>query len=264
MKITILGCGSSVGVPSIGCTCEVCVSDSVYNKRTRTSALVQKGDTSVLIDASPDLRFQALRNGFCSVDAVLLTHCHSDHSGGIPELQAFTPKGGIYSIPVYSDFGTIAMVLACNAYMFVPSKPGAPWKKCHYLTAHSIRHGVEFYIGELKIVPFKQHHGEINSNGFIFDDSIAYCTDVKSFPSESWDILKNKKVLILGCLRYQEVGAHAHVDLCIEWIKELKPSMAVLTHMSHDIDYNKVKEYVDAKLEGEGIKVAYDGMCLEV
>ncbi|QJC27816.1 phosphoribosyl 1,2-cyclic phosphate phosphodiesterase [Anaplasma platys] len=263
MKITVLGCGSSVGVPSVGCDCRVCCSSDSRNKRTRTSALIEKGQTRILIDASPDLRQQALQQDFCAMDAVLFTHCHADHSSGISELQAFVPKSG-HVIPVYSDFGTMALLVSGHAYLFIPSKPGAPWKKCHYLIANPVRHNVEFRIGEFGIVAIKQCHGEINSNGFIFDDAVAYCTDVKGFPSESWEMLSKKKVLILGCLRYQEVGAHAHVDLCVEWIKELRPEIAVLTHMSHDIDYQEITEYLRGKLPNQKTVVAYDGLELSL
>ena len=261
MRITILGCGPSVGVPSVGCVCNVCSSDNVYNKRTRTSALIEKGETRILIDASPDLRMQALRNDFYTMDAVLLTHCHADHSSGISELQAFTPKKD-FVIPVYSDFGTLAMILAGNAYLFIPSRPSASWKKCHYLTMNPVPHNTEFRIGEFQIVAVKQFHGEINSNGFIFDDVVAYCTDVKAFPEASWELLKHKKILILGCLRYQAVGAHAHVDLCIEWTKELDPEVVVFTHMSHDIEYEKLLDYLHDKLPNQKAIVAYDGLEL--
>ncbi|SCV62223.1 Phosphoribosyl 1,2-cyclic phosphodiesterase [Anaplasma phagocytophilum] len=263
MKITILGCGSSVGVPSVGCECEVCASEHPHNKRTRTSALIEKGSTRLLIDASPDLRIQALRQNFYTMDAVLFTHCHADHTTGISELQAFTPKVG-YHIPVYSDFGTLALITASNAYLFIPSTPGAPWKKCHYLTVNPVRHNVEFNIGEFSIMAIKQSHGEVNSNGFIFDNSVAYCTDVKSFPEASWERLRNKHMIIFGCLRYQAVGAHAHVDLCIEWIRELKPHIAVFTHMSHDIDYEQLLDYLHSKLPGQKVVVAHDGLELEL
>ena len=264
MKIAVLGCGSSVGVPSVGCDCCVCRSSDIRNKRTRTSALVEKGQTRVLIDTSPDLRVQALRQNFCTVDAVLFTHCHADHSAGIAELQAFVPKSG-HAIPVYSDFGTMGLLISSNSYLFIPSdRQGAPWKRCHYLIANTVRHNVGFRVGELGVVAIRQHHGEINSNGFIFDDALAYCTDVKGFPSESWEMLIGKKMLILGCLRYESGNAHAHVDLCAEWIKELKPEVAVLTHMSHDIDYDEVQVYMRDRLPGQKIVVAYDGLELIV
>ncbi|MDB1135450.1 MBL fold metallo-hydrolase [Candidatus Anaplasma sp. TIGMIC] len=259
MKVTILGCGPSVGVPSVGCDCAVCRSGHGYNKRTRTSALVEKGSTRILIDASPDLREQALRQNFHCLDAVLFSHCHADHSAGISELQAFAPKTG-HSIPVYSDFGTLALLVASNSYLFIPNKPGAPWKKCHYLTTQSVRHNVVFNVGEFEIIAIKQHHGEISSNGFIFDGAVAYCTDVKAFPSASWELLKNKRILVLGCLRYQEVGAHAHVDLCVEWIKELRPEIAMLTHMSHDIEYTQLMQYLQDRLPGQKVIVAHDGL----
>ncbi|ACM49044.1 MBL fold metallo-hydrolase [Anaplasma marginale] len=264
MKVTILGCGYSMGVPTVGCDCSVCSSDSAFNKRTRTSALIENGDVRILVDASPDLRAQALRHKLHVLDSVLFTHCHADHCAGIAELQAFNVGGGANCMPVYADYGTLSMLLASNAYFFVPGKPGAPWKKCHYLVAHPVRYHTEFFVGGCKIVSFKQIHGEVNSSGFLFDDDIAYCTDVKSFPQNSWDLLHNRRLLILGCLRYEEVAAHAHVDLCIEWIKELKPDTAVLTHMSHDLDYHQLTDYVKEKLPGGNVLVAYDGLELNL
>ncbi|MCU7611865.1 MBL fold metallo-hydrolase [Anaplasma capra] len=264
MKVTILGCGYSVGVPTVGCDCNVCSSDSPYNKRTRTSALIEKGNTRILIDASPDLRFQALRHKFHVLDSVLFTHCHADHCAGISELQAFTVSGGTKCMPVYADYGTLSVLLASNAYLFIPGRASAPWKKCHYLVANPVRHHVAFSAGECRVVAFKQVHGEVNSSGFLFDDLVAYCTDVKSFPQSSWDMLRNRSLLIFGCLKYEEVAAHAHVDLCIEWIKELRPDTAVLTHMSHDIDYHQLVDYVKEKLPAQNVLVAYDGLELNL
>ncbi|QXK92189.1 MBL fold metallo-hydrolase [Neoehrlichia mikurensis] len=261
MNITILGCGSSVGVPSIGCVCKVCYSGLQYNKRTRASALVEYKNLSLLIDASPDLRIQALNNNINAIDAVLFTHCHSDHCAGIGEIQAFAPKNELKYIPIYSDFNTLCMLLSSYAYLFVPSRPSTPWKKCCYLTVNVVYPYEIFYIGECKIVSLKQIHGNIETNGFVINDRIAYCTDVKFFPEKSFNLLKNIEILVLGCLRYDETYAHAHVDLCIEWIKILNPKITVLTHMSHDIDYNDVKSYVSSYVDSE-VVIAYDGLKL--
>ncbi|KJV69537.1 MBL fold metallo-hydrolase [Candidatus Neoehrlichia procyonis] len=265
MKITILGCGSSVGVPSIGCICQVCQSEVQYNKRTRASALIEYEGLNFLIDSSPDLRMQALNNKVDFVDAVLFTHCHSDHCAGIGEIQAFAPKNESKCIPIYSDFNTLCMLLSSYAYLFIPSRSSNPWKKCYYLTVNVVYPYEVFYIGKCKIISLKQVHGDVETNGFVFNDKIAYCTDVKFFPKKSFELLKNIEILVLGCLRYNETYAHAHVDLCIEWIKDLKPKIVVLTHMSHDIDYKDVKEYVDKHVGGDSkVIIAYDGLKLSL
>ncbi|AHC38978.1 MBL fold metallo-hydrolase [Ehrlichia muris] len=263
MKITILGCGSSGGVPIVGCKCDACSSSVRYNKRMRSSILVESKDTQLLVDTTPDLRFQALQNNLSSVDAVLYTHFHSDHCDGISDLQPFVPKHGLNSIPIYSDMNTLCLLTASNSYFFIPSAYTSTWKRCHHLTVNVIYHYKEFTIKDFRILAIRQLHGISDSNGFIFNDKVAYCTDVQSFPEESCKFLYNKKILILGCLKYDASFAHSHVDLCLDWIKEFKPEIAVLTHMSHYLEYYSLVDYVRSHSK-DNIIVGYDGLQLNV
>ncbi|WDM85525.1 MBL fold metallo-hydrolase [Ehrlichia sp. JZT12] len=263
MKVVILGCGSSGGVPIVGCDCNACSSSLKYNKRMRSSALIESGDTTLLIDTTPDLRFQALQNNLSSVDAVLYTHFHSDHCDGISDLQPFQPKHGLHSIPVYSDINTLCALTSSNSYFFIPSEFTSTWKRCRYLTVNVIYYYREFTIGDFRILAIKQSHGNTDSNGFIFNDQLAYCTDVQSFPEKSWQFLYKKKVLILGCLKYEESFVHSHVDLCLHWIKELKPEVTILTHMSHYLEYYSLIDYIKSRTDAN-IIVGYDGLQFNI
>ncbi len=264
MKVTILGCGPSVGIPTIGCECDVCISalSDNKNKRMRTSALIEHEGTTILIDSSPDFRTQAITNHIRSIDAVLYTHPHADHCGGITELAAIEPKGGSKTLPIYGSISTLTSIISSYPQLFIPNTPNNPWNKCHYLIINRIDYYTEFNIGSCKIIAFPQIHGNIISTGFIFNNSVAYCTDVKEFPEKSWNVLKSKEslTLILGCIGYKEAIAHAHVDLCLKWTKELNPKRAVLTHMSHYIDYHTISDQLKTTAQ---VIAGYDGLIIE-
>ncbi|AAZ68194.1 MBL fold metallo-hydrolase [Ehrlichia canis] len=263
MKVTILGCGSSSGVPVVGCRCDTCSSSLKYNKRMRSSILVESADVQLLVDTTPDLRFQALQNNLSSVDAVLYTHFHADHCDGIADLQQFLPKHDVNNIPIYSDITTLCLLTASNSYFFIPSGHASVSKKCSYLKANVIYYYKEFVVKDFHILAIKQIHGVNSSNGFIFNNVMAYCTDVKSFPEESWKFLYKKKVLIIGCLKYDASFGHAHVDLCLDWVKELRPEVAILTHMSHDLEYYSLIDYIKSHSK-DNIIVGYDGMQFNI
>ncbi|WP_339045186.1 MBL fold metallo-hydrolase [Candidatus Mesenet endosymbiont of Agriotes lineatus] len=265
MKVTILGCGPSVGIPTIGCKCDVCksaLSDS-KNKRTRTSALIEHEGTTILIDSSPDFRMQAIANQIDSMDAVIYTHPHADHCAGITELSAIEPKEGQKTLPIYGSINTLTSIISSYPQLFIPNTPSNPWNKCHYLTVNRVDYHREWEIGRCRIVAFPQVHGNIVSTGFIFNDLVAYCTDVKEFPQKSWEILKSKEdlTLILGCIGYQEATAHAHFDLCLNWVEQLSTKQVILTHMSHYIDYYTINSKLKTTPK---IKAAYDSFAVEV
>ena len=256
MKVTLLGSGSSGGVPFIGCECPVCTSSDPKNTRGRVSILVEQGENRILVDTSPDLRQQALQNGFTSVDAILYTHAHADHTHGIDEVRSFNyHKNGI--IPVYGDKAALDEIQKRFDYAFLPPMLDYGWfRAC--LTAHEIMPYKPFEVAGIEVKPFAQKHGKVNSMGFRFGD-IAYSTDVKHLSEEAFEVLEGVKTWIVDCLCIEPKPTHAHLDLALEWIARVKPERAILTHMSHDFEYNALK----AKLP-DGVVPGYDGMVLEV
>ena len=256
MKVTILGSGSSGGVPLIGCDCHVCTSEEPKNKRTRVSVLVEYKETKILIDTSPDLRQQALANHIKSVDAVLYTHAHADHTHGIDELRSFNFHRNA-QIPIYGDKPTLEEVTKRFDYVFGPPMPEYGWFRAS-LVPHEITAYQPFSIDDIEVVPFAQDHGRSNSMGFRIGD-FAYSTDAKHIPEASFEVLNGVKYWIVDCLSRHAKPTHAHLDLALEWIARVKPEKAILTHMGHDFEYHTLKVELPSHIEP-----AYDNLSFEL
>lgn len=254
MKLTILGCGPSGGVPLIGCTCPVCTSDHPRNRRSRASVMLESETrTRILIDASPDLRAQALMTGIHTIDALLITHAHADHCHGLDDVRSFNfHKDG--PIDLYTDAHTMQELQARFTYIFRDHVRDYGWYKPEF-TCHTID-GVydELTIGDIALQVFQQDHGKVQSLGVRIGD-MAYCTDVKSFPQRSFAMLQGLDTLVIDCLRFSEAPTHAHLDLTLSWIEQLRPRRAILTHMGHELDYTTLPAQLPA-----GVEMAYDGM----
>lgn len=261
MEIKILGCGPSVGVPSINCKCTICVSFKKKNQRLRSSIFIQDEEANILIDSGPDLRQQALTNSISYVDAIFYTHAHSDHIGGLPDVIAFSPAKGYANsiIPLYGDAKTLEELKNRYAYLFDFQQ------NRNFLTLNITKYYQEFYIKKVKFLIFPQAHGDIISSGIIINDKIAYCTDVKSMEEKAFQLLKEAKLnlLIIECFSYQEMKSHINFTEMKTWLKEIKPKRAVLTHMSHELDYDELKSKL---IEGRlfNIEPAYDGMVINI
>jgi phosphoribosyl 1,2-cyclic phosphate phosphodiesterase len=257
MKITILGCGASAGVPFIGCECAVCTSDNPKNKRTRVSILVETETTRILIDASPDLRQQALDNHFKTVDAIILTHFHADHVHGIDDIRSLNFHRNDV-IPLYSDAETLKRMEHSFSYIFREPPKDKHWFR-PAVTPVEIAPLEPFIIGDISLQPFWQDHGFVPSLGFRIGD-FAYSTDVKDFPVESQPYLKGLKLWLLDCLTDERpMPTHADLNLSLEWIEKYQPKHTILTHMSHALDYDKVNAQTP-----EHVEAAYDGMMVEI
>ena len=256
MKVTVLGCGASAGVPLIGCECGVCVSDNPKNTRTRVSILVEQGDTTILMDTSPDLRQQALANGFKKVDAVVYTHAHADHCHGIDDIRSLNYHLGA-PIPAYGDEPTMARLQSSFDYVFRDPIPDYGWfRPC--MIANIIEPNKAFTIGDITLMPFLQNHGHVHSLGFRIGDFV-YSTDVKEFLQESEQYLQNIDTWLLDCLTDERpMPTHADLPLSLKWIEQYKPKRGVLTHLSHSLDYDKLNTETPANVEA-----AYDGMVLK-
>lgn len=248
MKVTILGCGTSGGVPSIVGNWGVCDPTNPKNRRRRVSILVEQDGASILVDASPDMREQCISAGIKRLDAVLITHDHADHCHGIDDLRGIA--GAMRQrVPLYADPRSLRTLTSRFAYIFA-GRGGYP----AICDSHEITG--PFKVAGIDVVPFVQVHGDIESLGFRFGD-FAYSTDVNALSEEAFAVLAGVKVWIVDALRYEPHPTHTHLAQTLRWIERVKPARAVLTHMTWDMDY--------ARLSAElppGIEPGFDGMEL--
>ncbi len=252
MKLVILGCGTSTGVPVIGCSCGICTSTEKRNKRTRASALVQAEGINILIDTSTDLRAQSLANRVERVDAVLFTHSHADHIHGIDDLRAFNiiKKG---PIPCYGSSETLKRVRTIFNYIFSVDRV-ISWRP--ELTLREI--DSPFKVGGVEVTPFEVDHGDSPVLAFRIEGA-AYITDCSGIPDESMALLEGLDLLVIGALRQKSHPAHFSIDQAVEASRRIHPKRTVLTHLSHNVDYLK-----DGKSLPRGVEFAYDGMEIEI
>jgi len=256
MRFTILGCGTSTGVPVPGCRCEVCRSTDPRNQRLRTSGIIQSEDgRGLLIDASADLRQQALRAGIERVDAVLFTHTHADHILGTDDLRCFnfTLKR---RIPCYGTANTLAEIRRFFSYIFEPH-PHYERGALAQLDLHEIEDTVPFEAAGFAVRPFPLKHGSSPVTGFRIG-SLGYATDCNGVPEEAREILKGVRYLILDGLRYESHRTHFTIPEAIAVAQEIGAERTILVHMTHSIDYAAVS----AKLP-PGVELGYDGLSLE-
>ena len=254
IEVTILGCGSSGGVPLIGNIWGPCDPNDSRNIRRRVSILVKKNNKTFLVDTSPDLRMQMIDANIKDVDAVLYTHSHADHVHGIDDLRAFCwQRKDNKPLPIYSDQYTIDQITRRFDYAFENKYgPAVP-----SLAANTIGIGNNTIQG-INVEAIKQIHGKGFSLGYRFDN-IAYSTDVNNLPDESMKKLENLDLWIVDCVRYEPHYSHSHFDQTMTWINKLKPKKAILTHMGHWLDYNELNSKCPQNVE-PGI----DGMVITV
>lgn len=248
MKILFLGSGTSTGVPVIGCNCNTCQSVNPKNKRTRASILVSSNNRNILIDTATDLRFQALTHKIERIDAVFFTHAHADHIHGIDELRSFNLLQGT-PIPCYGSSETMNAIKDKFGYVFDNS---GNYNWTPKLLINIVE--AKFELFGITILPIRIFHGDNMIFGYRLNN-VAYLTDCSGIPGTSMNALQDISVLILDATRYQPHNKHYGLSEAIEVIKELKPQHAVLTHLSHSYDHDKVNSELP-----EGIELAYDGM----
>lgn len=252
MKLTFLGTGTSTGVPVIACDCPVCTSRDQRNHRTRASLLVGNNGNNILIDTSPDLRQQALRAGLRRLDAVLFTHCHADHVGGLDELRAFNIAQRA-SIPCFGDELSIHNIKIRYPYIFngrlyFGAKPE--------LTMHQASEVI--YIFGMEIIPVPVYHGWLPILGYRIG-RMAYVTDCSAIPPESLRALRDLDVLVLGALRHEPHTSHFTVAEALEVVAMLRPQRAYLTHMAHELDHEETSGMLP-----QGVELAYDGLEIDL
>lgn len=260
MTVTILGCGSSGGVPRVGGDWGVCDPSNAKNRRRRCSLLLQQGQgdaiTNVLIDTSPDMREQMLSAHVNHLDAVWYTHEHADHTHGIDELRGYFLRQR-RRIPVWADATTTAMLNTRFAYC-VETAPGSdypPILELHTIALQELVVG-KGPGGNISALPFYVQHGNINALGFRVGN-LAYTPDLNAIPQESLDALSNLDVWIVDALRPTPHPSHFSLPETLAWIDRLKPKRAVLTNMHVDLDYATLRAELPKSVEP-----AFDGMTL--
>lgn len=255
MLITFLGTGTSVGVPMIGCECEVCLSDDPRDKRLRTGLMIEHEGRRVVVDLSTDFRQQALREEITRIDAVLITHCHADHVFGLDDIRPINFRHG--AIPLYASARTWRDLRRVFYYIFEREHVGGGLPQ---VTPHTIES--EFEVCGLRVTPVPVIHGRTEVTGFRFSDgerAFAFITDCNEIPAESLEQLRGLDLLIIDALRFKPHSTHLHLAQTLTYIAELKPRRALLTHMGHDISHSKVFDHLPRQVEP-----AFDGLRIEV
>lgn len=262
-QITILGCGTSSGVPLIGCPCPVCTSSNPKNRRTRASIWIRTRGKSFLIDSSIDLRQQALREKLLHIDAVIYTHPHADHVGGIDELRSYNYLQR-QDLPIYGNDWTLAELTTRFPYIFSADPAyaeggGRSRLTPHLISSEQLESKKPLHIQGVSFLPVPVRHGSKQCLGYRID-SVAYVTDCSYIPDTSLDRLKGLSVLILDCLRIEKHGTHFHLDQALETVRVLRPKKTILTHLGHDFDHAVWNRRL-ARTFGKGkVVLAYDGM----
>lgn len=256
VRVTILGCGGSAGVPTIGGSdgagdWGLCDPDEPRNRRTRSSVLVEVDEkTRLLVDATPDLRQQLLAVRCDRIDGVLFTHAHADHCHGIDEMRTLKRLRG-ESVDVFAAGPTMADLEARFAFAFQGSAFYQPTARGHVFDGPFEALGVP-------VRPFAQTHGATISTGFRIGD-LAYSTDVNELPEAAFDALSGVRVWIVDCLQHSPHPTHAHFGRVLEWVERIGPERTVLTHLNTLMDYHDLKRQCPP-----GVEPGYDGLILEL
>ena len=258
MKVTFLGTGTSQGVPVIGCGCDVCRSTDSRDKRLRTSAMVEYRGRRIIIDAGPDFRYQMLRTGVTHIDAILLTHEHKDHTGGIDDVRPFNfvDYPVIHRVDIYATRRTAACVRKDFDYAFAQDK----YRGVPEIALHEIDPAQPFEVQGVRIVPIAGHHSpRFGVTGYRIG-KLAYLTDFKTIDDREIAKLQGVEVLVVNALRFAPHDSHFNVDEALALIRRVGPREAYLTHMSHEIGLHAA---TDPTLP-EGVRLAYDNLQTEI
>jgi len=252
-QLVFLGTGTSHGVPVIGCDCAICTSRDPKNQRTRCSLVLGLPEGNLLIDTSPELRIQLLREGIGRIHAVAYTHGHADHLFGLDDLRIFPSYlGG--DLPIYCETAVEQQIRLAFSYAFDPEVQQYPAGGVPKLRFSPLRPGVPITILGENILPIRLEHGRYQVLGFRIGQ-IAYCTDTSGIPPESWPLLQGLEVLILDGLRWEPHPTHLHLEAAVALAQKLAARRTLLTHICHHLDHQQT----NARLP-PGMELAYDGL----
>lgn len=250
LKITILGSGTSTGVPLIGCICPVCTSNDPRDARLRTSIKIESATTCIIIDTTPDFRYQMLRTKTTHIDAVVFTHPHRDHYAGLDDIRPFNFFSG-KSMPIYANNITQVAIKRDFYYAFESNKDaGLP-----EMQLHTIDQDMPFTIGDIELIPIQVMHREMPVLGFRIGD-FTYITDANFISPASIEKIKGTKLLILNALRPEPHPTHFTLSEAVELTKTLDIPQTYFTHFSHQIGLHAILE----PSLPQGIAMAYDGL----
>lgn len=257
MTITLefLGTGTSSGVPIIGCPCEVCTSPDEHDKRLRASVMIRTQGAHILIDTSPDLRQQLLRNVPPRIDAVLYTHMHSDHTAGVDDIRPFNFRQES-RIPAWMPENAVRDFERRFGYTLEPIRHR--YGVVPNLDLYVINGARPFEVAGVQIIPIPIMHGLLPILGFRIGN-LAYLTDVHTIPDESWPLLEGVEVLVTTALKKQEIFGHMNLEQALAFIEELGPKHAYLSHVGHELG----RESEIAPLLPDNVTLAYDGLVIE-
>lgn len=254
MKFTVLGSGTSTGIPMPGCDCAVCLSTDPRDKRLRPSLLVQSHDTTVVIDTSSDFRQQMLRANVQHLHGIVFTHHHFDHIGGFDDIRPYNFKAG-RALPLYALERTARALHQTFPYAFEEPEQlggGVPEVELHLIDKHA------FHVAGMEFLPIPMMHGKLRVNGYRIGD-FAYCTDTNYIPEESFALLRGVKYLIIDALRYHEHPTHFTVEQATAAAERIGASMTWFTHIAHQIKH----EDLETRLPSH-VRIAYDGLEIEL
>ena len=254
MRVTILGCGGSGGVPLIGGDWGACDPTEPRNRRTRVSILVEDDQTALVVDTSPDFRQQMLAANVGRLDAVLYTHAHADHVHGIDDLRAINRLTKA-PVPAYGMQESLDQIRGRFGYIFKPLEPGSTYYR-PVVEARAV--DGPFTVGTIPVVPFRQDHGYSTTLGFRFGP-LAYSTDVVRLDEAAFAALAGVSVWIVDCFRQEPHPTHSHLEQTLNWISAVKPRRAILTHMGEQLDYASLRARLPA-----GVEPGYDGLVVQV
>ena len=253
MKTTILGTGTSQGIPVIGCHCRVCKSSDPRDKRLRTSLLIQSGTTSLVVDTGPDFRQQMLRLQVDDLDGALMTHEHNDHVAGLDDIRPFNFINQ-KDFPMYGLARVLDDIQRRFAYVFADQKyPGAPSANLVEILPWD-----EMEIGDIKVTALPVKHGQLDILGYSFG-RLAYFTDVKYLDDLVVSFLKGVDILIINALHHRPHHSHLNLEEALDLIDKIRPTRAYLTHISHTMGLH---DEINEKLP-HNVKLAYDGLAFE-
>ncbi len=232
-RITLMGTGTSIGIPVPGCKCSTCRSIDKRNRRSRCSAFIEAAGEKILIDTSPELRLQALSAGIDRLDAVFWTHGHADHLHGLDDLRALSRDK---PIPGYASQETCDEIKTRFDYLWKNTQRGGGKAR---INLRAVAPGEPVQVGPLQIMPIPLKHGNLQVFGWRCGP-IAYITDTSEIPQTSYPLLENLKILVIGALRFKNHSTHFTVEQALEEIKKIRPERAYLTHISHEVSHRQL------------------------